>query len=987
MPDEDPIATNCTPAIGVLGPLRVLHGGDEILLGAPLQRAALAVLALHAGRAVASETLIDWLWDERPPRNPSKALQTQLFRLRQALPEGWIATDGRGYRLVLDPDTVDARRFEAAARVGAAALAAGDQAGAARHLAGALAEWRGLPLADVDSIHGRAAATALDELRRAAEEDLAEARLDRPGRGGLVTDLERAVAAEPMRERRWQLLVRALAADGQQAAALRACQRAREALADGAGLDPGPSLRRLEHDLLQQDERLLAPSSSRFAALRGVRVPVPLGSLVGRAVELDAVRSALTANRLVTLVGPGGAGKTRLAIEVGTSLTAPAWFADLSSLVISTPLESAIAVATGVREEPGRTVRESLVDQLAHRDGWLVVDNCEHVLASAAEAVRSILEWAPGVSVLCTSREPLGIPGETVVLVGPLREDDAMALFAERATAAGSTTAMSGEELARICARLDWLPLALEIGAALVPGVGVRALLDRLDGSGDLEGGPGLPGRHRSLTAAVGWSAALLAPAERTVFHRLGVFAGSFDASAAQAVAGDEFSLSEPGAMALLLGRLARRSLVVATADAGGTRYHLLASVQAFARRELAAAGELVAVRDRHLAWVIDVVAEAGPQLTGPEQLRTLDRLDAMVDEIGSAFDWAGHDAERAGRAVGAAAGLFHYWMARGRRSEGTRWCSELAAAATDLPRLARVQALFGAGMLRAVSEFAVDGRLPELARTLAGSDPQALAVARLLRGTIAALGGDAAGAEDDLDAAEALLGEETTLVPPPFDRFGRLVQRTIQADLAGAEALSRRIIERQRALGDEHLASAFETTLADLLLATGRREEGVERATGALRASRLIGCRSCLTQATACVAVAGCYDRDDDGGLATLRDAVATGASIGDVTATLRAVEAALLPLAHHDPGAVARIGGAVAAIRERTGMQWVLPARRTRRDAGHALSERVLGAEMYSAAWDAGRGDSFQDIVRLVLDDTATRPGRDRDPSPSVA
>ncbi|WP_051116275.1 BTAD domain-containing putative transcriptional regulator [Amycolatopsis nigrescens] len=395
---------------GILGPvLARCADGTPAVLGGPRARALLALLAAEAGRVVPTDRLIDGMYADAPPEGAANALQSQVSRLRRRLGDaGLVELHPAGYRLAVDPAEVDAHRFTELAGTGRAALAGGEYRRAAELLGDALGLWRGQALADLaDSPSVRAQVAALAETRLVAVEDLAEAELEL-GRGAeVVSRLRGLVAEHPLRERTRGLLVRALAAAGRPAEALAAFEDARRTLAEELGADPSPELAAIHLAVLRDEP----------APHRGL--PAQWTSFVGRDTELIRLAALLSRERLVTLTGPGGTGKTRLAIEAAARVDGPVCFVELAQIVAEADLPKAVLAALGVREaafSPQRasgTPVERLVAVLRERPVLLVLDNCEHLIDPVAHLAATLLTGAPGLRILATSREPLDLPGET----------------------------------------------------------------------------------------------------------------------------------------------------------------------------------------------------------------------------------------------------------------------------------------------------------------------------------------------------------------------------------------------------------------------------------------------------------------------------------------------------------------------------------------------------------------------------------------------
>ena len=592
--------------------------GEPVDVGPAKCRALLAALALAPGTAVPTWRLVELVWGGDPPRTAERTLQSYVTRLRASLGHDSIARAGAAYRLDVPDGAVDAARFQRC-------LDAGD-------VTGAIAEWTGHPLAGLTAPGLAAAVDGLVERwLGAVEADLrARVEADPAGTLGRLTEL---TADHPYREGMWALLMTALYRVGRQADALAAYHTARRHLVDGLGVEPGPELRKLEAEIL--DQRLEPPPPVG-------NLPLRPGRLIGRARELLAVRAALAAYPVVTLVGPGGIGKTRLALAAAREVVAGdgAWLVDLTEVTAPGDVPRAVAGALGVRESAGRSLRESIVATLRSRDVLLVLDNCEHVVDGAAALARAVAEGSPGVRVLATSREGLdvGYGHEMLVAVPPLDPAGAaVELFDERAAAAfpGYDPAAGRPEVEEICRRLDGVPLAIELAAARTTSLAPADLLARLDDHLGVLVGERRSGaeRHRTMRATIQWSYDLLGEAERALLRRLAVFAGPFDIAAARAVGG-------AGAEAAL-GHLVARSMVLAEAGPFGRRFRLLETVRQFAAGRLAEAGEADRTAAAHARWCADRAAAIARLLTGPAEVEGVARLDEHWPNQRAAFEWA----------------------------------------------------------------------------------------------------------------------------------------------------------------------------------------------------------------------------------------------------------------------------------------------------------------------------------------------------------
>ncbi|MEV5967335.1 BTAD domain-containing putative transcriptional regulator [Kribbella sp. NPDC051952] len=681
--------------IGILGSFEVRSDAGVVadVPGARL-RGLLIALALSPGQIVPKATLIDWIWGENPPAEAANALQRLASRLRKVLPEG-ASVEGQtdGYRLIVDPDAVDAIRFE---RLLNRARANEDP----RLLREALGLWRGAALQDVglqDSAAYDAAVTRLEGLRLTALEDRFDAEIALGNGAELVTELTDVVAANPVRERLVAALMRALAAAGRNADALLLYERTREALADELGVDPSPELSAVHVALLRGE-------FGRREETRTNNLRAELTSFIGKDADVTTVRELVTGHRLTTLVGPGGAGKTRLAAETARTLVGDlpdgVWLVELAPIGVDGDVAQATLAALSLRdgllgEASEAEPTDRVITALREREALLVLDNCEHVIESAAEFAHRVLGECRRLRILATSREPLGITGEALWHVVPLalpagnadlseiESSPAVQLLRDRAAAVRTDFAVDAPTLAtmaRVCRALDGMPLAIELAAARLRTMSLDQLADRLDDVFRLLTGgsrTALP-RQRTLRAVIDWSWELLSDAERTVLRRLSVFYGGASLEAAERVcAGDTV---ESWQVLELLTALTEKSLVVADTDKA-PRYRMLGTIKEYAAQRLEEAGESEQARHAHLAYVTELAETAEPHLRRAEQLEWLAALAAEHDNLSAAM----RAAIAAGEAQGAmrlAASAGWYWWLAGHKTEG----SELVMAATQTP-------------------------------------------------------------------------------------------------------------------------------------------------------------------------------------------------------------------------------------------------------------------------------------------------------------
>ena len=681
----------------MLGPFEV-RTDDGVLADVPgaRLRGLLIALALEPGHAVPKATLVDWIWGERPPSDAANALQRLVSRLRKALPEGLVEGQTDGYRLTVEPDAVDAVRFERL--VGQARNDEDPQR--VRLLREALALWRGAALQGVglqDSAAFDAAVTRLEGLRLTAMEDWFDAEISLGHGAELVTELTDLVAAHPVRERLVAALMRALVATGRDTEALLVYQRTREALADALGVDPSPELSALHVALLRGE-------LGRREENRKTNLRAELTSFVGKDTDVAAVRELIAEHRLATLIGPGGSGKTRLATETARTLLDDlpdgAWLVELAAIGADGDVAQSTLAALGLRDAllggaPNAEPMDRLIAAIRERETLLILDNCEHVIESAAPFAHRVLGECRRLRILATSRESLGITGEALWLVEPLalpsedaspgeiESSPAVRLLRDRAGAVRkdlTTDAHTSTIMARVCRALDGIPLAIELAAARLRTMSLDQLAHRLDDRFRLltSGSRTALPHHRTLRAVVDWSWELLTDAERMVLRRLAVFSGGASLEAAERVcAGDGVEQEQ---VLELLTSLAEKSLLLTEGDST-PRYRMIGTIKEYAGHRLAEAGESDLARRAHLAYFTELAETADPHLRRAEQLEWLARLEAEHDNIGSAMRGALAVGEAQG-AMRLAAGAGWYWWLGGHKAEG----NELITAAIAIP-------------------------------------------------------------------------------------------------------------------------------------------------------------------------------------------------------------------------------------------------------------------------------------------------------------
>ena len=810
--------------VGLLGPFEATIDGRAVTIPGPAERALLALLALSPGRAVPATSLIDRLWAESSlPSDPVNALQLRVSKLRRALaPAGadLVRRVGAGYRADIEPSCVDAERFERQVRQVRAAVAASGERPSTDHLAqydAALGLWRGDALSDFASEPWSVGESVrLEELRRAALAERARVNLALGRHAEVVSDLEPLVVADPTQEAMAGLLMIALYRSGRQADALDVFTRTRTVLDDELGLEPSASLRSLHERVLRQDESL--------GAVGDLDVPAPLvvtahagpapsprarpnlpasSSLIGREEEVAAVRDLVGSTRLVTLVGPGGAGKTALGLHIATLVAAAfpdgAFVARLAPVRDPDQVVATVADALGVPQDGATAaldVPDRLADWLGDKRLLLVVDNCEHLVDAVATFVDQVLARCPGLTVVATSREALAVPGEVQYLVGPLptppdtgTADDVAASASVRLMVrriAGIRPAYEPTEtdlraLGRIARALDGMPLALELAAARVASMSLPEIADRLDQRfALLTSGPRTAEeRQRTLRATVDWSYDLLGDVERRVFDRLAVFHGGWNLRAAEAVVSDDDT--DTSRVLHAVGRLVEQSLIMAE-PGEVTRYRMLETLREYAADRLARSGQADELARRHAAYFSALTHEAALGMRGHGQRRSARLLREEHANLRAAIDWLSGPTGDIDRALRLAGDLGLFWH-QGRHVEGREVLRRLLAR-EDGTAEARARALQALSLVERPRACIVhpDPRCADAARQSLSvfselGDPAAAALSRMLLAVEGVNGSD--------PAAPALLAEAEAELREEDDAWGLAVLGFIRMETA----------------------------------------------------------------------------------------------------------------------------------------------------------------------------------------------------------
>ena len=835
--------------VAILGPLEVHnHDGNAIAVAGARLRGLIARLALAGGQPVSTAALAEAVWDCAPPADVANALQTLVSRARRALGGAAVVEQSAaGYRLAMAPDDVDALRFERLVAEGA--------------VVEALALWRGPALADVGDF-AWPFARRLEELRLEATVTFLTRELDAGRAAACVGPLEVLVGEHPLHEKLAGLLMRALAATGRQANALAAYEALRTRLADELGVDPGPQLQAVHLEVLRGEIAMAPPSADRART----NLRAQLTSFVGRRGDVVRLRKTLESYRLVTLVGPGGAGKTRLAAEVAAGVREDAvgdaadgiWMAELASVTDAADVPKAVLGSIGLRESrllpdgsqriTSRDARTRLLEGLADARALLVLDNCEHLIEACAQLADALLAHSPRLRIVATSREPLGITGESLFAVPPLDEDPAVLLFADRAAAVSPDFTVDGETrplVIDIVRRLDGLPLAIELAAARLRTLPLAEISRRLtDRFRLLTGGSrtALP-RHRTLRAVVEWSWELLTPAERLLAERFSVFpAGATPASVAAVCAGGELAADEVDE---LLSSLVDKSLLQPLAD--GTRLRMLETIREYGTEKLAGRGEVGELRRRHAAHYTTLMRDAAPKLLTRDQLSWLTPLRADRDNILAALRyWC--DADEAGNALNLAVSLSIMALLLGNETEMAEWTGEALAVpgGTDAGLRAIAEALH---VVTSTMHPAAQGTgteaYPGLTERLDAIDIEEYPVAGVLRPVYAVFVKEDGRLRDYLDQART--GRDDWLVAAAWlmtaamaENYGNLDETRMPA----AEA-----VDRFRALGERWGLSMALRTIGNIATLDGDLDGAVAAYTEAGHLLTELGHREDLSQ------------------------------------------------------------------------------------------------------------------------------------------
>ncbi|HEX4981941.1 MAG TPA: BTAD domain-containing putative transcriptional regulator [Ilumatobacteraceae bacterium] len=952
------------PRYRVLGPLAVSSGdGTPVALRGDLQRRLVAALVLHVNRPLATDAVADLLWGDALPDDIAGAVQTHVSRLRRVLPPDSLVYGDGGYCLDVADDDLDSDQFDRMVTEGIQARRVRPEE-AIEWFDAALALWRGSPYAEfVDWDAARAEASRLEELWLLANEERFDALLAVGRHEESLADLVSLAAEHPLRDRTRALLMTALYRAGRQPEALQAYEEHRRHLADELGLDPSPALRDLERSMLDHTLDVPRPREQSVGATASV-LPNPATRLIGRDRLVGELREILRTARTVTITGPGGVGKTRLAVELAHAIDGESddgdsggsdgvdhfdhvAFCELAAVGRGDEVVPAVATTLGVESRSDIPIESRLVEALRGRRVLLVLDNCEHVIDAAANLVERIVTATTTVSILATSRERLAVSGEHVCAVEPLDDVLAGELFIERSrTVRPGFTPSEAEEadVLYICHQLDGLPLAIELAAARSQALSVREIADALSQRFRLlTGGRRTAERHRSLVETVRWSFDLLDDHEREVCEQLAVFSGGATVESVAGVTG-----LDRVAAADVIARLVERSLLTVSPDAqGATRFQMLETLRQYGIDRLAERDAVDTVRRAHARHFVRMASEHYAALRRPNDAdRVFAAIDADIANLRAAHAWLVDRAD-ADALAELSVSLFDFGF-QAMRPEIFGWVeASLDVVAADDPRRAELLDSVCYGRWQFGD---VDGAWAALREGLALAVPGT----RAHRGLLAAHM-NLEGRAGNLDVAIPLAIEAAALAAAAGDtvwfaveRFQELLVRGLAGDASAAEEAELWTIDAQSE--GNPIVSCWARYAAGEVLADDDPERARRHIDAALELAEMSGCR--FVKGVAGLTAASLEARNGDPRRAAvayreLLDVWQIG-SLGPVGVTImRGVVEVLASLG--DPETAAVLHGAVAVSNSSPAFgpdayrQSAL-SRRLRRDLGEAAFEAAV-------------------------------------------
>ncbi|MGD9704530.1 MAG: BTAD domain-containing putative transcriptional regulator [Acidimicrobiia bacterium] len=877
--------------ISVLGPVEIRRAGQLVPMPAGKSSELLVRLALDAGVVVRTDRLLDDLWGADAVHTRRNTLQSKIVKLRRALgdPTVVVSRDG-GYQLAVELSEVDALAVLGRVTEASSLFERGDDHGAAELCAATRRLFRGEILfgaGDGDWVVPYRARLEAARLQLIEIECSAQLRLGDLGEA--IGELEPAVADFPFQESLWVLLITGLYRAGRQADALRSYQRVRERLADELGLEPGPELRRLEQQILSHEASLDVVRLGVGAPERDAPVgnlPTMALELVGRDVEMAALAELLTTRRLVEIVGPGGIGKTAVAIATARAATASGgvWLARLESATTADEVVDTLIAALGVTGGEA-----ALFDRLRSVDAVVVLDNCEHVVDAAADLVQHLLDTAPDIRILCTSQVPLDIDGEIVFELEPLALADAVELFTRRASTQRKNHALgsAADGVHELCRSLDGLPLAIELAAARTKTLSIAEITRRLDDRFAVLSDPTSrrPERRRALKATIRWSYELLFPDDQRGLWALATFAGGAPLPAVEFVLE---ALDVPGRTAIdVVGRLAGRSLLIADDDgaSGQLRYRLLDSIRAFALEAMADARLTDVAQAAHARWFAEIARSSTKGVRSSGQADHLAVVRTERANIDAALGWcAAHDPLLALRIVN---GFGWAWVVLGDSRGAQRILAALDAASGVASAYDRATALLLAAWLEASTgdlEHARDHIDQASALADAIGDVELQGRSAYYLAYVVSHDGDFWGGFELTERSRALYSG----LDRPWDLAANALFATRAATSAGDEARAVDAADRAqqlvRIVDDPWLHVRFEAMLGELARLQRRFVDAVDHLSRAAATSRQLGFLQTEAYQVASLGRAQCQAGDYDAGAATLHEAIDKAEATGDV-------------------------------------------------------------------------------------------------------
>ena len=880
--------------VAVLDLVELRRDGEPIVVRSGKTAEVLVRLALEAGVMVRTERLIEDLWADEAVGTARNTLQTKVSRLRRALGDGALVTGtNAGYTLHVEPSAVDALEVLRLAEQASAYRSAGDASAALETCVAGLAMFGGEILSGAGEgewlIPYRA---RLEEVRLGLIEDQLAARLELGASPAMIGELEALVNVHPLREGLWALLMVALYRDGRQAEALATYKRARTWLADELGLDPGLQLQQLEQQILSHDASLGVPNATG----RGLGPDKPVGNLpsisvelVGREAELTALSDLLANNRLVEIVGPGGVGKTALAIAAGRQLSASegveradVWLARLETAVTADEVIDTLVAALTVGSEA------ALFERLKRVTALVILDNCEHVIDAAAALAVRLLDAAPALRVLCTSQVPLDVDGEVVFELAPLALSDAVALFTRRASAQRTPgpSGHSDDAVHELCRSLDGLPLVIELAAARTKTLSIEEITRRLDDRFVVLSDPTSrrPERRRALKSTISWSYELLFPDDQRGLWALATFAGGAPLAAVESVLA---TLDVPAAAAIdVVGRLANRSLVIVDDDSAVTvRYRLLDSIRAFALEAMSEAGMTEVARAAHAAWFAAAAESSTLGVRSGAQAEHLAFARAERANLDAALAWSTINDPLL--ALGTVIGFGWAWVVLGDSRGAQRIMAALEAAGESAAPHDRADALLLAAWIEASTGRLDQARdhiaaATEVADTIHDVDLQARCCYYLAY--VMSHDGEFRRALELTDRSDALYAE----LDRPWDQaanwlFAARAATSANDEARGVEAVGH--VERWlRIVDDPWLRVRRDAVLGELARIQRRFDDAVVHLTRAAEASQRLGFRQTEAYQWSSLGRAQCQAGDYESGVETLERAIVKAEATGDV-------------------------------------------------------------------------------------------------------